>query len=101
MRIVFVNQDRSLLEESAVAFKNQIERSIQQRVAGADELRQRSAGSADEILFKGHALIAGEYGVAPADNAVPVSDNGRNMRDFVAFGLSLPYRSPRDVGAPR
>ena len=93
MRIIFVDQDRSLLEESTVAFKNQIERGIQQRVAGTDELRQGSAGSADEILFKGNALVACEYGVAQADNAVPVSDDGGDVRDFVSFGLSLPYRA--------
>ena len=68
---------------------------VKQRVAGTDKLRQGFARHSDEFFFKGHALIAGGYGVACADNPVSIADDGGNMRGLKAFGLSFPQCSTK------
>ena len=54
--------------------QDQVDGRVEQRVARADEARQRLAGDGDELLLEGDALVAVEDGVAAADLAVAAAD---------------------------
>ena len=85
-RVGVVDQGRSPFEEGAVAFENDGERGVEQRVARADELRDGFAGHVDTVFVEGQTLVAGEDRVVRS--AVPAHD-GRHVAGFVAFRLPL------------
>ena len=57
-----------------MALKRQIERGIQQRVAGADKSREGLALRRNEGFLEGNALVARQYRFADADEAVAVAE---------------------------
>jgi hypothetical protein len=46
--VALVDQDRAAFEQVAVAFDDQVDRRVEQRMAGADEGGHRLAGDADQ-----------------------------------------------------
>ena len=75
-----------------MAFERQVERRVQQRVAGADKSRQGLALQCDEGFFEGYAFVARQYWLTNADEAVAVTDRGWHMRDLIAARLPLAGR---------
>ena len=77
-----------------MAFERQVERRVQQRMAGADEGRQGLALRRDEGFLEGDALVARQHRLADADEAVAVADGGWHMGDLIAARLPLADRPP-------
>ena len=67
---------------------------IEQRMAGADEGRERLALRRDQLLLEGDALVARQHRLADADLAVAVADRRRDVGDLVAARLALAGRVP-------
>jgi hypothetical protein len=88
--VAFIHQHGAALQQVAVAFQGEVDDGVEQRVAGADEGRQRLALGRDEGFLEGDALITRQHGFADADEAIPVAHRGRNMGDLEAAGLALP-----------
>ena len=85
----FVDKDGAAFEQVAVAFDDKVQGGVKERMAGTNEGGQRFAGDADKLLLEGDAFVAGQHGLAVADLAVAVADDGRHMLDLVAFRLAL------------
>lgn len=85
-----VDQDRTLPEQVAIAFKNQIDHGIEQRMAGADELRHGLARHVDQVLLEGKAFIARKDRIARADDPIAFAYDGRDMGGLVTPGFPLP-----------
>jgi hypothetical protein len=62
--------------------QDQVDRGLQQGMAGADELGQRLARHADQVLRESDPLVPGQHRVADADLAIPVTDQGRDVGDL-------------------
>ena len=73
-RVALIHQHRAAAQEIAVAFERQVERGIQQRVAGADEGRQGLARRRDEGFLEGDALVARQHRFTDANEAIAVAD---------------------------
>src|SRR5690348_15662970 len=65
--IAVVNQNRASPKKIAVALDRQIDRRVEQRMAGTDECRQRLARRRDERLLERDTLVAGQDRLADAD----------------------------------
>src|SRR5581483_7852940 len=91
--IVGIDQDRSILQEVAIAFEDEIDRSVEQGVARAHERRERLPGNADEVLLEGDPLVALEDRFPDAHEAVAASDDRRHVGDLESTGLPLPDRA--------
>ena len=76
-----------------MALQQQIERCVEQRVAGADKGSLRLARWRKQALLKGDALIARQHRLANTDHAVAVTQQRRNMGDLVAARLALAQRA--------
>ena len=87
--VALVHQHRAAPQKVAVALERQVERGIEQRMAGADESGERLALRRDQRLLKGDALVARQYRLARSDQAVAVAHRRRDMGDFVAARLAL------------
>src|SRR4051812_27532016 len=72
-----------------MALERQVEGRIQQRVAGTDEGRQLLALRRHERLFEYDALVTLQDGCADAYRAIPISNRGRYIGDFVTSKLPL------------
>ena len=100
-RIALVHQHRATAQEVAVAFERQVERGVQQRVAGADEGRQGLALRRDEGFLEGDALVARQHRFTDADEAIAVADGRWHMGHFIAARLPLASRPPSCLKASR
>jgi len=65
--VAFVYQHRSAAKQIPVAFENQIQCGVEQRMAGAHERRERSALLSYERLFEHDSLVARKHRLADAD----------------------------------
>ena len=92
--IARINQDRALLHQIAVALEDEVDRGVEQRVAGADEGRDRGPG--DLGLVEADALVAREHRRASADLAVALAQRARHAGDLEAAGLA-PVDAPAQV----
>ena len=72
-----------------MAFKRQIKRRIEQRMAGADKRGRRLALWCDQRLLKSDALVAREHRLTRSDHAVPIAYRCGDVRHFIAAGLAL------------
>ena len=72
-----------------MALQGQVERGVEQRVAGADKGGERLALRRDQILLEGDALVARQHRLADADQAVAVADRRGHVGDLVAARLAL------------
>ncbi len=81
--VALVDQHGAALQQVAVALQGEIDDSVEQRVARADEGGQRLALRRNQGLLEGDAFVARQHGFADTDEAVAVADRGRHMGDFV------------------
>ena len=87
--VALVHQHRAALQEIAVALEREVERGVEQRVARADEGRERLALRRDQVLLEGDALVARQHRIARADLAVAVAHRRGHVGDLVAARLAL------------
>src|SRR6266851_4173420 len=87
--VAFVNEHRAPPQKVTVALKRQVERGIEQRMAGADEGGERLALGRDQRLLKDDALIARQYRLANSDHTVAVAHRCGHMGHFIAARLAL------------
>ena len=98
-RVVLVDQHRALPEQAAVALDDQVDRPVEQRMAGRDVLRHRSSPGRDELLLERDPLVPAQQGSSPADLAVAVTQLGRDVGDLEAAWLALLTTPPRWANA--
>ena len=78
--VALVDEDRAALEQVAVAFQDQVDDGVEQRMAWTDESRQRLPGRGDQRLLEHDPFVAGEDWLAGPDHT-----------DFFATYLSLSF----------
>src|SRR4029078_7441756 len=89
--LVTISYERSApLQEIAMPLKREVEGSVQEWVARADEGGQRLTLGRDELFLEGDPLVSRKDGIARPNLAITVPHRGRHMRDFVATCLALP-----------
>ena len=91
--VALVDEDRAALEQVAVAFQDQVDDGVEQRMARTDESRQRLPGRGDQRLLEHDPFVAGEGWLAGPDHPVAVPDQGRNVRHLVAARFTLAGRA--------
>src|SRR3989442_243864 len=96
-RITLVHQHGPSAQQITMPLDHEIERGVEQRVAGADEGGQRLALRRDEWLLEHDALVARQHRLADADQTVTVAHWGGHVRDLVAARLALPYRATKPL----
>ena len=72
--VALVDEDRAALEQVAVAFQGQVDDGVEQRMARADESRQRLPGRGDQRLLEHDPFVAGEDWLAGPDHPVAVPE---------------------------
>ena len=73
-----------------MTFKRDVEHSLEQRVAGCDQLGERLAFDVDEILLESHALVLRQNRYARTDHSIPVAYLRRDEGDLeTAFSRSV------------
>ena len=80
--VMGINQDRSLPQQAAITFQNQVRHRVHERVPWADELCHRLPGQVDGLFVERDALVARQYGTAQLPAAV--ADDGRHMGNLPA-----------------
>ena len=81
---------------------DEIDRRIEQRMAGTDECRQRLALWRNQRLLEGDALVSRQHRLADADQAVTIAHRRGNVRHLVAARLALLRTTPpRRLNASR
>ena len=68
--VALVDEDRAPLQQIAVAFERQVDDGVEQRMARADEGRQRLARRCDQWLLEHDPLVAGKHRLADPGRAV-------------------------------
>ena len=91
--VALVHQHRAALQQIAMALEREVERGVEQRVARADEGRERLALRRDQVLLEGDALVARKHRIARTDLAVAVAHRRRDVGDLVAARLALADRA--------
>jgi hypothetical protein len=89
--VLFVNQHGAATEEVAVTLQREVDHSIEERMARADESRQGLPRWGDEVLLEGDPLVAMQHGLAGADQPVALAYDRRDVGDLVAAGLPLAH----------
>ena len=93
--VPLVHQYRPPAEQLTVAFQRQVERGVEQRVAGADEGRRHLALWSDLRLLKRDALVARQYWLADTDEPVPIPHRSRDVGDLEPLCFPQAGQCPR------
>ena len=91
--IGFIHQNRPPLEQIPVSLQGEINDGVQQGMARADKRGKGLALGMNQLFLKGDPLIPVQDRFPHAYEAVPVSDGGRHMGDFIAPGFPFPVGS--------
>ena len=91
--VALVDEDRAPFQQVAVAFERQVEDGVEQRMARADEGRQRLARRRNQRLLEHDPLVAGKHRLADPDRAVTSPKRRRDVRHLVTACLPLPRRT--------
>lgn len=73
----------------AVSFEGEVDRGVEEGVAGADECSQRLSLRCDERFFEGDPLVARKHGLTGADQPVAAADGRRHVAHLEAARLAL------------
>ena len=87
--IALIHENGAAPEQIAMSLYRQVERGVEQRMAGADEGRQGLARRRHQRLVEGNALVARKHGFAEADETIAVANRCGYMGDLVSPGLAL------------
>ena len=87
--VTLIHQDRAPAQQITVALKREVDRGVQQRMAGAQERGQGLALRGDECLLERDALVARQHGLANANQAVPVAHRRGDVGDLVPSRFPL------------
>src|SRR5690606_2998799 len=89
--VALVDEDGSAPQEVAVALEGEVERRVEEGVAGADEGREGLARRRDQLLLEGEPFVALGDRLADPDLPVAVPDQGGDVPDLVAPRLALAH----------
>ncbi len=80
-----------------MALERQVENSVEERVARADEGRERLALRRNQFLLEGDTLVARHHRISHTNLAVAVPDRRRHVGDLVAAWLTLAGSPPQTL----
>src|SRR5262245_24060926 len=89
IHVLFIHQDRSLLEQSTILLQDKIESHIQQGMTGADQGRLWLALDCDQIFFKDNAFITLFNTGTIAQPRNPITNNRGHILDLIAMRFTF------------
>ena len=92
-----IDKNRPAFQQVAMPLDDEVERGIEQRMAGADKASERLAGKADEALLEGDPLVARENGFSASDLPVAIANDGGDVLDLEALRLPLVDRPAQQL----